>query len=170
MTQHDEWVFIGVVARPFGVAGAVKLNLSNPHSKTLKEGLKLRLVNARGESSEVTLGKVRPDARVDVEGWISRDQALLWSAAKVFVRRMDLPPLNEDELYLADLLGATVQDINGITLGTIIGFSENKAQHRAIIEDDKGKVVLVPFLVPIVVEIDLEEAIVVLDPPEGLFE
>ena len=154
--KKEDWVLIGSVAKPFGVMGAVKIHLSNPQSQTLKEGLKLQVENARGQSVVITLGKVRPGGRVDVVEWNSMDQAQLWSGSKAFVRREDLPPISEDEVYLMDLLNAKVLEKDGNALGKIKGFSENKAQHLAIIEVKKGKEVLVPFLPPIVLEIDLE--------------
>ena len=167
MTSVDTWVRLGVVGRPHGVRGALKLHLDNPDGGTVVAGLEIRcrqgertrpFTVARWAGGVLTF--VGVDDRTIAEGLVN---------SILEVRRADFAEeADEDEAFLIDLIGLPCVDAAGVVFGTIIAFSDNVAQVLAEVKTPAGPVVLVPFVPPIVVAI--EDDRIVLAPPGGLFD
>ena len=56
-----------------------------------------------------------------LEGLRTREEAFPWRGAEVAVPRTALPPAEAGEVYLADLIGLTVVNRPGATLGRVVG-------------------------------------------------
>jgi len=157
MSNADErWVRLGVVGRPHGVKGAVKVNLDHKDGRTLRAGLRVMV-------GDVVRGivTVSGDA-VSFEGITDRDVAASLTHKELSVRRGDFGAGD----YLVDLVGANVTDVAGTPLGTIKGFLTSGPQLLAEVQT-AADVVLVPFVAPIVARLGPP---VVLAPPPGLFD
>ena len=163
------WVRIGQIGRPHGVWGAVRLQLDNPDTELLRPGLRLQL--ALGETRQhVTVREVSADlSRVSFDEVSGRDAADALKHAVVYAHRDSFAPLDDDEFYLVDVIGADVFGVDGARLGRVRSFSENTAQPIAEIDADRG-LVAVPFVPGIVRAVDVDAGRVVLDPPGGLFD
>lgn len=162
---------VGVIGRPHGVRGALKIHLDNPDGETVHAGLGVHLQVAADPTKKqparafddvvVTLGS----GICTLKSVADRNAAELLVGAVVFVRREDFVE-DEAAVYLIDTIGKDVVDGAGVVLGRITGFSSNGAQPLAEVLTPAGKRVLVPFVPPIVREV---AAVVVLDAPDGLF-
>lgn len=172
-TPASAWVRIGVVGRPHGVRGALRIHLDNPDSELLDPGLSVRLrkeERARVREAVYAVANVFGGGdRVELEDLGDRDDAEAWRGAEVAVRREDFPPLEEDESYLIDLVGARVTDPAGRELGVIEAFTDNGAQPLAVVRTTAGPVDL-PFVPGLVASVDEAAKVVVVDAPVGLFE
>jgi 16S rRNA processing protein RimM len=172
--SHDGWVSLGVVARPHGIQGALKLHLWQGESEALHAGLELQLADA-AEPSGWRIHRVKSYAAgvLHLEDVRDRTAAEAVQGKEVRVRRADFPQ-DEVSTYLVDLVGAVVEDASGRALGTVHGFSDNGAQALLEVRTAAGAEVLVPFVEPIVVSIEEGEGgqpgRVVLAPPGGLFD
>lgn len=161
--EPDRFVRIGVVGRPHGVRGALKVHLDNPKGRTLVAGRAIRCVLAGKVIDHVV--KTAGGGVVTLEGLDDRSAAEALVHAEVQVRRKDLVG-DGDGAFLVDLVGAPVTDASGAPLGTLKGFIDTGAQLLAEVATPGGRVVLVPFVAPILVQAGPP---VVLAPPTGLF-
>lgn len=152
-----DWVQLGFVTRAHGIQGAVSYHLIHDHGHTLRQGLKIALVSKKIEYYLVE--RVIPGNRLILEGVRDRTSAEKLAKTEIWVARADFPELEDEEVYLADLIGFEALKPTGESLGKISGFSDNRAQILAEID---GRL-LVPFVEPILVEIDEEKRQVVLD-------
>jgi len=159
----DRFVRIGVVGRPHGVRGALKLHLDNPKGRTLAVGRVVRCV-LPGRVIDQVIKSVGGGV-VTFEGLDNRNAAEALVHAEVQVRRKDLAS-DGDGVFLIDLVGACVTDVSGTTLGTLGGFTDTGAQLLGEVITTGGRVVLVPFVAPILVQ---PGPPIVLAPPVGLF-
>jgi 16S rRNA processing protein RimM len=155
------WVRLGVVGRPHGIRGAVKVHLDNPKSTALRAGRRVRLV---------VDGAVSPHEIAAYGGGVltlvgvgDRDAAERLTHAVVEIARVELG----DDVLLIDVIGRDVVDGDGQALGRIACFHDNGAQPVAEVKTPDGRAVLVPFVPPIVVSLGER---VVLAPPPGLFD
>jgi 16S rRNA processing protein RimM len=93
---------------------------------------------------------------------------------EVVVPKEERPQLDEDEIYLADLIGCVViHRGTGARLGTVTGWQEFGGPVLLEVEAEGkpgGDPLLIPFARAICVEIDPVGKRVVVDPPEGLLE
>ena len=70
--------------------------------------------------------------------------------------------LAEDELWVHEVVGAEVHDRAGTTLGRVVAVEANPAHDLLVL--DGGA------LVPMVFVVEQRDGVVVIDPPEGLFD
>lgn len=82
-----------------------------------------------------------------------------------------LPELDEDEVYLHDMLGlSVVLDATGQKLGVLDHVLFHGEQELWSILTPEGKEILLPAVPEFVADIDLDTEIIRITPPEGLLE
>lgn len=153
----DAFLEIGVVTRPHGVRGALKVRLHDPSSAledipreqwrlrdaagVLHEGL--RLESRQGELLVLRLPRVA-----------DRDTAELLRGAALCVPR-ELLELDEDELLVADLIGCQVVE-GERSFGEIVNVFNAGASDILVIHDADQRERLIPLVDDWVAEVDLE--------------
>jgi 16S rRNA processing protein RimM len=157
---------IGVVARPHGVRGELRVHLHNPDSTAL------------GDAEEVFIGgrafaveQARPVAGaylLKVAGVADRDAADALRTRPVEVSR-DLIELDDGEVLLADLVGCKVELRDGTDWGVIARVDTGPHQDRLVIHHGEIERLL-PVIDEFLVDVDVAARRVVVDPPEGLPE
>ncbi len=105
----DALVEIGIIGRPHGVGGEIRIFLHNPSSAILEKSSSILLVSAKDKDTRAfEVSSIRQGNKcllVKLRGVEKRDIAETLKGAKVCVRREALPPVAEDEFYVADLIG-----------------------------------------------------------------
>ena len=156
---------IGYVARPHGVRGELRVVAFDPESTTLLDvdtveidGVSYRIEHARQVQGAFLLRLV---------GLSDRNRADALRGKRVAVDR-ELIPLEEGEVFLADLVGCAVVREDGSAYGTIAAI-ETGVQDRLVIHDGDVERLL-PLVPEFVIDVDLEEGRVVVAPPEDLPE
>jgi len=96
-------------------------------------------------------------------------------AAKLVGREFAVPEaerveLEEDEFYEWELAGCRVETVGGELLGSVRGVMRTGGVEMLVVEGDTGREYLIPMAEDICVEIDIENKLVRVDPPEGLLE
>jgi len=107
----DHQVEIGVVGRPHGVRGEVRVFQHHTSSKLIEPGMTLRLAVPGQVPSAKIVRTVRPAPKhliISFAGVTSRAAADALKGASVLIDRGDLPPLEKDEFYVDDLIGMEV--------------------------------------------------------------
>lgn len=86
--------------------------------------------------------------------------------------RPALPPeADDDEAYHEDeLVGLVAETVDGERLGTVTGLETGPAQDLLVLTLEDGASAWVPFVTPIVPEVDVAAGRVVIDPPPGLLD
>jgi 16S rRNA processing protein RimM len=158
-----------------GIRGGLRVRRFDPASGALARGLRVELRAPDGTLvRETTLEDVAPKPgsellRIRVEGVDDRSAAETLRGLEIWVRREQLPPLADDEYYLADVVGASVHD-GTRELGRVVAITSNGAQDLLEIESPAatgGSITwLLPALPGFVLEID--ERGVRVDVPPGL--
>lgn len=100
-----------------------------------------------------------------------RTQGELWRERYLLVPMEEVEPLEEDEVYLHQLVGLEVQRTDGSAIGTVVGFFE--LAHGLLLEIRRTgakDTVLMPYQEEFIAGVDVERGVLVVDPPEGLFE
>jgi 16S rRNA processing protein RimM len=73
-----------------------------------------------------------------------------------------LGPAPEGELWVHEAVGASVTDTHGVAHGTVVAVEANPAHDLLVLDDGT--------LVPIVFVVEHRPGVVIVDPPEGLFD
>lgn len=164
------WVCLGKITKPFGIRGGVRIHLHNTDSTTLRPGLQLELRAPDGKRTiQNVIKSEHGGGRVVFHEFNNRNQVEELRQFEVWIRRTDLPPLRADETYLVDFLGAEVlSDQNGY-LGKITKMDIRTPQPLATVQTSDGRLIDMPFVAGLIVELSEEEKKVWIDEPEGLF-
>jgi len=169
-SEGDALVAVGVVARPHGVHGELRVHRLNPESTILFE---VRRVVLRREADirEATIrgSRLGPKGAVlmIVEGVRDRDAAEAMRGTELCVPRSALPPTEEDEWYFVDLIGLAAETEDGTRLGDVVDVVEYPASIcLAVRQGDEVREV--PLGDPYLIGVRLEEGRVILSPIEDL--
>jgi len=149
---------VGRVGRAHGLRGEVRVVLSTNRTERLDPGSVLYAADRRLEVES---------ARLDGRHWLVRFAGVddRDAAAELTGRELEaepLGPLGPDELWLHELVGATVTDGSRGTLGRVTAVEPNPAHDLLVVDGS--------LLVPIVFVTEVEPGRVVVDLPEGLIE
>ncbi|MCK4938882.1 MAG: 16S rRNA processing protein RimM [Rhodospirillaceae bacterium] len=103
-----------------------------------------------------------------IEGVEDRTAAENVRGLKLFVRREQMPNLDEDEFYFSELVGLDAVLVDGKKWGRVVLADDFGAGPVLEIELASGKNEMVPFTLDVVPEVNLEKGLIVVVPPEGL--
>ena len=159
-----ERLCIGVVVGAHGVKGAVRIkpftedpaDLTSYGPLSTEAGQKWRLKGASVDGKGVVTAKL--------DGVEDRNQADALKGAKLYIERGALPEAEEDEFYIADLIGLAAETPEGKPLGTIKAVFNFGAGDVVEVSGEAGDI-LVPFTLKAVPVVDVKARRVVIDPP-----
>ena len=157
---------IGGIARAHGIRGEVVIVTHDPDSTTLGD---VQTIFVGGV--EMTITNARDTHRgwlVALAGVTTRNDAETLQGKPVEVER-DMLDLDEDDVLLADLIGCTVRRPDGSSWGTVAHVDAGEMQDLLVIHDGDIERLL-PLVDVYVTQIDLDERVIHVDPPEGLPE
>ncbi len=157
-------IMIGRISGLYGVRGWVKVfsytcpikNILNYSPWQLgKNGLWQTIAVSEGRSQ----GK---GIIARLESIIDRDQASRFLGAEIAVERQQLPQLADGEYYWADLIGLTVINREGVTLGRVDHLLETGANDVLVVKGERER--LIPFLLEhVVLDVDLAQSVLRVD-------
>lgn len=167
--ETPEWIPLGKFGRAHGRHGEVRLWAYNMGTETLRKGLKAFIRYEDDTIEEITIERLRWTDRfalIGIKGINTRDEAEAFCHAELMVTRDALPPTDDDEVYLVDLIGLPVfaqpeGEPQPRVIGAVWDFMETGANDVMIIRIANEKNFLVPML---------DHVIRLLDPVEGRVE
>ncbi|MFC3874660.1 ribosome maturation factor RimM [Neisseria musculi] len=147
MTDSQQWVAMGYIKGVFGVKGWLKIAADTEYADSLLDYSEWRL-SKNGLHRNVILeaGKTaNGELQVKLEGIDNRDEAFALRGHTIEIPREAFAPADEDEYYWADLVGMTVTNTEGITLGMVTNLMETGAHDVLVVEGGYGRK-LIPFV------------------------
>ena len=164
---------IGVIVRPHGVHGAVKLDPLTDSSRRFR-GLKEAFLEMHGVMRPVQLvvSSVAQDSVIlTIEGYETPEQANALRGAYVCVDRAHAVKLPKDTYFVTDLIGCETFDTDGNAYGKLTDVYETGAND--VYEIEHGKL-MVPALKRVLHEVDTDAGRITFDAAVlkevGLFE
>ncbi len=173
---------MGRCGRAHGVRGEVKVipETDDPGRFALLDRVFVGRAAAEAEERAVAGVRLQPQkgrtaVLLHLADVPSREAAELLAGLHVYAAESDLPPLEEGEVYLHDLIGLAVFAVDesgapAAPLGTVRDVLEGAAQLLLVVAREGSPDALVPDVPEIVLDVDLAAGRVLLDPPEGLFD
>lgn len=158
---------MGRVMGPYGVRGWVKVTPFTAATDALADYPTWWLVSREGREGKawpVESARIHADTVVaKLAGIDTREAAAVLKGSLVAVPRDALPPLQDDELYVGDLIGMTVVNRRGEKLGKVEAVDSFGAHPVMRLAADGGVVRLVPFVAALVDAVDREAGRVEVD-------
>ncbi len=160
-TKPCPTIELGVVVKPHGVKGLVKVHLHNRGSRTL-HGCDEMTLDQGGQRRQVGFTIVSDSAKgllLRVDGVDDMDQAEDLRGAVILVGRDTLEPTEPGEYLYVDLLGCEVLDEAGEALGTVSEVFEAGASDVLVVRQGEQER-LIPLVEEWIQEVDLEARII----------
>ncbi len=170
--SKDECYYLGYVSKTQGFKGGVIsfLDVDNPAQY---KKLGRVLIDMNGILTPFFLESInlkdKGFAHMKLEGVNSRDEAVNIAGNELYLPLTDLPKLPDDEYYLHDLVGMTVEDATAGDLGKVDRVLDY-ARNPLIQVVKGGDEILIPILKPFLVKVDKAAKRIHVDLPEGLIE
>lgn len=165
-------VVLGVVTRPQGVRGQLRVKLHNPDSEILLT-LREAFFQRDGATRLVKFRELPRSHQGDVLLWPvgcdDRDQAEALRGTEVSVTRASLPKLPKGEYYHRDLIGLPVRDVAGAPIGTVLRIDTYPTVDVAIVKTAAGNLEI-PIIDPYWIDADIEAGCVTVDHIDHLRE
>lgn len=171
MGTEADWVLVGEIGAAQGLKGEVRLRSYTQRPADIAAYGPLR-DEAGATSIEIEHVRVTPKAVIaSIKGVTTREAAEALNGTKLYLSRAVLPPREEDEWYVADLIGLEAVDASGAQIGTVVAVHNFGASDIVEIAPASGGAsLLIAFTDAAVPEVDLERGRVMVVPPEELEE
>ena len=161
----DRLLLVARVAGAFGVKGEIRITTFTADPLALRHYKGLRREDGSPALELASARAVKGGVVARARGVDTRDQAEALRGLTLHVRREDLPAPDEDEFYLADLIGLSVETAAGEVLGTVKAVNDFGAGDLLEIQPPRGASWWLPFTREAVPEVRIAEGKVIAEPP-----
>ncbi len=160
----DDRILIAQIGAAHGIKGDVRVKCFGDDPSALAGYSPLHGEDGR----RFTIAQSRPAKGtmlvVRFKGVSDRNTAEGLNGIRLYIDRDQLPDPDDDEFYLADLIGCAVRDTASETVGRVIAVPNFGAGDLLEIALDSGGSTLVPFERSFVPEVDITARVVVVAP------
>ena len=105
-----------------------------------------------------------------IKGVDSVEMAERLKTKNLYVSRENSVELDEDEFFIADLIGLDVFTVAGEKVGTLKDVLQYSANDVYVVKGDNDKEYLIPSTLKFVPEINIEEKKMIIDPIKGMLD
>lgn len=147
--MNDDYLRIGLVSKPHGVSGALKLQSLTFDNRRFNGLERVFLERLEGEYSPVRVLSVQATDEsviITLEGVTDRNAADKLRGAYLCIPRTEAAPPPEGQYLIVDLIGCTVTDTDGREHGILSEVYSLPANDVYEIKTPDGKKLLIPAL------------------------
>lgn len=165
---------LGAVAGAHGTRGELRVRWLGEGPGNLMRAKRIALGRDAGdrEARWYEVERAAPgrggEVRVELKGVGTREGAEALAGLFAMVETTDLEPLPPGEHYWFEWIGCTVQASDGRTLGTVRELWDAGAHDVLVVEDQRGRELLLPVAQALLREVDVGARRIVIEVPEGL--
>ena len=181
----SEYAIVGLIRKAQGIRGEVVVEpLTDKPDVVFASGSRVFAGTTSGDLASVddirgveqtptlTISMSKPFKKgliVQFEEISDRDSAELWRGRYLLAPFSELPPLDEHQVYLHDLVGMRVAGTAGQEFGTVATFYELPQGLVLDVNTLRGTV-MVPYRPEVVVRVDLDERTIVINEKLGFMD
>ena len=155
---EPEFLAVGKLKRPHGIKGEIRMSVWTDYPERLKPG---SIVYVGKTPKPVLIHSIRwhgEDLLVSFKEFPTRENVGLLRNQVVTVPIDDLPPLPEGEIYIHEMIGMEVLDVDtGSLLGIVTEIIETGANDVFVVRDHLGIEILLPDIDEVILSVAVEE-------------
>ena len=158
----NDYLRIGVITAPHGVRGEVKVFPTTDEPERFEELKNVWLYNGKSYVSlDIESVKYFKNMVIlKVKQIPDRNEAEKYRSKELYVDREHALPLEEDEYYICDIIGAKVITDTEEEFGTLTDVLQTGANDVYVVKMKDGNEVLLPVIKECVLDVDVENGIV----------
>lgn len=170
MVSALDTVTVGLVERPFGVKGEVKVRSLSDVPGRFETLTSVSLVAKDGRTMDTSVTHVRRAGErfiVGLAGLTTPEEAGLWRGSLIQAPRGIVPRLPAGQYYECDLVGLGVQTDQGLPIGVLEEIVELPGGHVFVVRQG-AKETLIPAAKEWVTAVDLEHRLMTVRMIDGI--
>jgi 16S rRNA processing protein RimM len=183
--SEPEYAIVGLIRKAQGIRGEVVVEpLTDKPDVIFASGSRVFAGTHNGdlavvtdvmgveETPTLTVVGTKPFKKgliVQFEELDDRDSAELWRGRYLLAPFAELPPLQEDEVYLHDLIGMSVVSVAGAKIGSVTTFYELPQGIMLDVKTASGSTII-PYRPEVIARCDIGERTIVIDDTIGLLD
>lgn len=168
----DELVAIAKIVRTRGLKGEVVADILTDFPERFEILNDVTVVSESGERFELKIEKFWfQNGRVILKfaGFDSIESGEMLRNVEICVPESEAVELDADEYFDWELVGCKVETLDGEQIGEVRELMRTGGTELLVVEGE-AKEYLIPFATAICVEVDIENKLIKVDPPNGLLE
>ena len=166
----EELLQVGVITSTHGVRGEVKVFPTTDDPNRFKS-LKHVLLDTGREKKSLEVQGVKFFKQFVIlkfKGIDNINDIEMYKKRELWIPREEAQELEEDEYYIADLIGMDVVLEDGSKFGTLKDVMETGANDVYVVEDTKGEEILLPAIRECILDVDVEKNVMTIHLMKGL--
>jgi 16S rRNA processing protein RimM len=172
-TEQPDYLLLGEVLRPHGVLGELRVRIMTDYPERIGELETVYLARdiAGTAARAFKVQKVRRHqgyALITLNGITNRDHVDPLRGLYVLVSIEDAVPLADDEIYLYQLIGMTVQTEEGRVLGELTDVIDTGANDVYVVASPDLGEILIPAIDETIIKTDTDNNTLIVKLLEGL--
>lgn len=173
MDDSEDLILVAHIAKTRGLRGEVVADLLTDFPDRFENLKSLIGISGGGAKRSLQIEEQwfhGPRLVLKFNGFDSIDEAkelVDYDLAVLADERVDLP---KDSFYEWELIGCRVETIAGKSIGQVAGVMRTGGVEILRVVDKDGRDRMIPMASDIVIEVDKEQKLIRIDPPEGLLE
>ena len=180
MTSYEtgkapHFLILARVLRPHGVRGDLSVQVLTDFPERIAQLDVVHIGRDPDQPDRMTQHHVMRAKRAKNDQWLlhlegveTREDGDLLRGQYICVSLTDAVPLEDDEVYLFQVMGIAVHTKDGQHLGRVTDFIETGANDVYIVRGDLYGEVLIPAIQGVILDINVETGIMTVDLPDGL--
>ncbi|WP_394217218.1 ribosome maturation factor RimM [Halobacillus trueperi] len=164
---------VGKIINTHGIKGEVKVHRVTDFDERFEPGQLLYWVNDNNEPKPLVIRTHRSHKGFDLvsfEDHPTINDVEGYKNGKLMVSEDDQEELDDHEFYFYEIIGCTVFLESGEELGEIKEILTPGANDVWVVKRKNQPDVLIPYIEPVVKEVDTERKTIIIDPIEGLLD
>ncbi|MCR4990640.1 MAG: ribosome maturation factor RimM [Lachnospiraceae bacterium] len=166
----EDLLKVGIITSTHGIKGEVKVYPTTDDPARFKK-LKSALLKTGKESINVNVSSVKFFKQFVIlkfKEFNDINEVEGYRKAELFVKRSDAVNLDEDEFYIADLIGIKAVSEDGIYSGEVVDVLSGNANDVYVVKLDDDREVLLPAIKECIKEVDPQNGILKFNMMDGL--
>lgn len=165
----EDLLKVGVITTTHGVRGEVKVYPTTDPERFLE--LDYVLLDTGREKRKLEIEKVRFFKNLVIlkfKGIDNINDIEMYKQRELWIPREEGQDLEEDEYYIADLIGMKVVLEDGSSFGTLTDVMETGANDVYVVENGEGEEILLPAIRECILDVDVEKNVMTIHLMKGL--
>ena len=165
----EDLLKVGVITTTHGVRGEVKVYPTTDPERFPE--LDYVLLDTGREKRKLEIEKVRFFKNLMIlkfKGIDNINDIEMYKQRELWIPREEGQDLEEDEYYIADLIGMKVVLEDGSSFGTLTDVMETGANDVYVVENGEGEEILLPAIRECILDVDVEKNVMTIHLMKGL--
>jgi 16S rRNA processing protein RimM len=159
---------IGQLRRTHGIEGEMLMEILTDFPERLRSGKSVFIGEEHEPAVIAGLRKNDQTMLIRFSGYQNPEQAARLRNQYVYIKAASLPKLPEGQYYHHQLIGLTIVNESGQSLGKLSEILETGANDVYVVKADDGKELLLPAIEDVILKVDLERGEMTARPPDWL--